>query len=405
MAKKLTYEEVKQAFFSRGYTLVSTEYINNNTKLNYICPHHKDKQLSISYRKLKEGVGCRYCASEKRGEKQRIHTIEKIKEEFAAKQYTLLANEYINPETKMDYICPIHPNEKNSINYSNFKKGHGCVYCARETTKNKQKHSIEFVRKEFENRGYVLLENQYINNKTPMKFQCAKHPNEELYISYADFLKVQGCKYCGYQSMADQRRLPFEKVKKAFEDKGLILLDGKYKDNNTKMKYKCPKHPDKEQYITYGNLFAGQGCPMCSRENLRGENNHLWKGGVSELNNYLRQYLDSWKLKSFKKYDYTCFVTGQRGTNLEIHHVKPFNIIRDNVLKGLNVPTYQYIKDYDQQTLNKIVDMFLKEHDKHLGIPLKKDIHKLFHNKYGWDDVVSFNDLLEFKELYSNTIK
>lgn len=402
MARKLTYEQVKAEFDKRGFELLSNEYINSSEKLDFKCPNHPQYILSMPYRKFKEGHGCKYCANENRGKQQRKYNIEQLRQMFLERGYTLLNNEYINNNTPLNYICPKHPNEINKILLGNFRKGHGCSFCAREARADKQRHTIEFVRKEFEKRGYTLLENEYINNKHPMKFKCPIHPDKENKIAYSDFLKSQGCKYCGFESIADYRRLPFEVVKNAFNEKGLILLETEYKDNITKMKYKCPIHPNEEQYMTYNNLYSGRGCPLCSYENRRGENNYFWKGGVSELNNYLRQYLYDWKINSFEKYNYSCFITNEKGNDLEVHHTKPFNIIRDEVLNKLNVPIHQFIKDYNQQTLNKIVDLFIEEHNKKLGVPIKKELHKLFHNIYGWDEMVSFNDVIEFKERYLN---
>ncbi len=35
MAIKLTYDTVRESFESKGYTLLSTEYVNSTTKLDY----------------------------------------------------------------------------------------------------------------------------------------------------------------------------------------------------------------------------------------------------------------------------------------------------------------------------------------------------------------------------------
>lgn len=47
MSKKLTYEFVKEQFGREGYELLSKEYVNNCTKLFYICP--KGHKHSISW--------------------------------------------------------------------------------------------------------------------------------------------------------------------------------------------------------------------------------------------------------------------------------------------------------------------------------------------------------------------
>ena len=58
--KKLTIEFIRDEFKKYNYILLSTEYINNHTKLNYICPNgHKH---SITWNDWKAGKRCGYCA-------------------------------------------------------------------------------------------------------------------------------------------------------------------------------------------------------------------------------------------------------------------------------------------------------------------------------------------------------
>jgi len=61
MSRKLTYEFVKQAFEDVGCTLLSTDYFNNHTKLNYICT--KGHTHSITWNDFKNGYGCMTCAA------------------------------------------------------------------------------------------------------------------------------------------------------------------------------------------------------------------------------------------------------------------------------------------------------------------------------------------------------
>lgn len=57
-----------------------------------------------------------------------------------------------------------------------------------------------------------------------------------------------------------------EEAKEKFLEVGLILLEGKYINNKTKMKAMCPNHPDKELYITLNDVISGHGCKYCGIE-------------------------------------------------------------------------------------------------------------------------------------------
>lgn len=56
------WEDIIKAFEERDYSLISTEYINAKSKLEYICNKHKEQGIqSITYYNLKYGFGCKYC--------------------------------------------------------------------------------------------------------------------------------------------------------------------------------------------------------------------------------------------------------------------------------------------------------------------------------------------------------
>lgn len=56
---KLTLEHVQKQFEKEGYTLLSKEYVNAHIKLNYICS--KKHEHDITWDKWQQGVRCPYC--------------------------------------------------------------------------------------------------------------------------------------------------------------------------------------------------------------------------------------------------------------------------------------------------------------------------------------------------------
>lgn len=46
--KRLSYDFVYDKFKERGYTLLSTEYINSRELLKYLCPIHGEQQISYT---------------------------------------------------------------------------------------------------------------------------------------------------------------------------------------------------------------------------------------------------------------------------------------------------------------------------------------------------------------------
>jgi len=131
----------------------------------------------------------------------------------------------------------------------------------------------------------------------------------------------------------------------------------------------------------------------------RGEHN-MWKGGVTGLNETLRYSTTGWRLSELKRGSFTCFVTGQRGGDLHVHHITPFHEIRDRALTEIGVEMRASIADYDDETMRSLRNKVAELHDQEEGFVLATHIHKLFHSLYGFK--TTKEDLLEFKERYIN---
>lgn len=215
MTKKLTFEFIRSEFEKRGYNLVSTEYINNKTKMDYTCDiGHFGR---ISYHNFKKNKGCYICGVKKIADKLK-HTIEFVRLEFEKRNYKLISKVYINARKKLDYICPI--GHCGSIEYYSFKQGCGCNICSIKKIADKQRHTIEFVRSEFENLGCKLISTEYINAKENLDYICPK--GHQCSISYSNFQQGQGCAQC-YQGRSEKLS------REIFEDiMGVKFPSGKY---------------------------------------------------------------------------------------------------------------------------------------------------------------------------------
>lgn len=70
------------------------------------------------------------------------------------------------------------------------------------------------------------------------------------------------------EKASKSQRLSVNKVRSLFSDRGYITLfkDEDYKNNRSKLKYRCPKHLDQIQTIDYHSLSKGSGCRQCGYE-------------------------------------------------------------------------------------------------------------------------------------------
>jgi len=146
----------------------------------------------------------------------------------------------------------------------------------------------------------------------------------------------------------------------------------------------------------------------CQTESLRGipnpnkglprELNPSWKGGISPINNNLRASLKMWQEEVFREQNYTCFITGEKKGNLNVHHVTPFHKLRDNALKEEGLLGKKYLYDITEEEFERLKDRLIELHKNEEGYVLKEQVHGLFHREYGFD--TTKEDLLEFKERY-----
>lgn len=243
MVKKLTYTDVLKSFETEGYQLLSKEYVNSSTPVKYVCPQGHTYQ--VTWNKWQGGRRCPYCTP---GGRVRVVDIEYIRSKFAEEGYKLLIEVYTNCDTKLKCTCPeghtvyiswdawqskgtrcaecsgtkkhsfgdvdaafssegftllstdyknVHSKLKyrcpvgheGTITFSNWKAGNRCRQCS-----GKIKHSLEFIKKEFEVEGYKLLTKKYVNGKQKLSYICPK--NHRHSMVWNNWQQGQRCPSC-----------------------------------------------------------------------------------------------------------------------------------------------------------------------------------------------------------------
>jgi hypothetical protein len=146
-----------------------------------------------------------------------------------------------------------------------------------------------------------------------------------------------------------------------------------------------------------------QSCGCLWKESISGENSHYWQGGITELYQHLRNKIEPWTVDTFIKYNRKCLITNK--TAEVIHHLINFSDIVKESLKELDLPIYKNVSDYSEQEINNIDKLVLYKHYLYnCGIPLRKDIHNVFHTTYGYknnsiEQFIEFVDKIYKKEI------
>jgi len=267
-------------------------------------------------------------------------TYEFVKGSFEKEGYELLSSEYVNSKTKLKYICP--EGHRHNITWQNWSANHRCPSCAGNI-----KLHIEFIKKSFEDEGYTLLSEEYINNRQKLNYTCPnghEHgttwfnwstghrcpyctgqgkstiedvklafklegyilksnvyvnintklecvcPNgHETSMTFGNFKQGYRCKYC-----AGNVRHDIYYIKNEFEKEGYVLLSKNYVNNKTKLSYRCSF--GHVHYITWSDWKTGYRCPTCWSIRISGSGNNSWKGGIS-----FEPYCEAWKDQEYKQ--------------------------------------------------------------------------------------------------------
>lgn len=102
-----------------------------------------------------------------------------------------------------------------------------------------------------------------------------------------------------------------------------------------------------------------------------------------DLNKYLRGQIWKWKADSMKSCNYQCIFTGSK--DFQIHHLYCVSrMLKDIFSDNAGLIEHKSLGEYSADELELITNLFIMEHTKYpLGVCVRRDIHKLYHDLYG----------------------
>jgi transcription initiation factor IIE alpha subunit len=184
--KVVTRKDVRDAFGSAGYTLLS-QYRNDNTeKLDFICDQgHEHK---ITWADFRAGYRCIFCSSRAPVEP------ELVEQTFLTAGYTPLSK-YQDSVTKISYLCP--KGHQDSMLWQGFKQGNRCPRCQGMVV------THEDVEIAFAAEGYELLDT-YKNSSTHLRYICPEGHQHS--IVWGAFKQGHRCAYCAGQIISEEQK-------------------------------------------------------------------------------------------------------------------------------------------------------------------------------------------------------
>lgn len=239
-------------------------------------------------------------------------TIGFVKDEFEKIGWVCTSNEYINNNNLLNYIC--QNGHCGVIRWADWKQGHRCPICT-----GVKKHTIEYIKKEFEKKGWICLSDKYVNAHSKLEYIC---PNgHHGFITWNSWQQGSGCSICS----DIKKRHPIGFIKSEFEKEGWECLSTEYVNAHQKLDYICSK--GHIGAIAWHHWQKGRRCQSCMKEKLSlrysGSGNPSWKGGIS-----CEPYCQDWT-KEYKDYikerdNYKCLnphCNSKSPDKLAVHHI------------------------------------------------------------------------------------
>ena len=128
-----------------------------------------------------------------------------------------------------------------------------------------QKLTYDQVHKVFEDGGCELLSEKYKNNNTKMRYKCCCESISEICLN--NFQQGKRCMKC-----SGNKKYTYEEVKKIFKEAKCELLEKRYKNSSTKIKYRCSCGEINQ--AKFNHFRQGHRCNKCGIEKISGKNNY-----------------------------------------------------------------------------------------------------------------------------------
>jgi hypothetical protein len=377
------YKSTKELFIKQSklihgnkYDYSKVEYINNKTKVNIVCIIHGTfEQRPGDHLK---GSGCKKCSIVSRNNKLSCtaHSfIEKAKI-IHGNKYDYSKVEYVNNETKIKIICPIHGEFIQRP--GNHLQGMECIKCGiKKTVEKRSKTTDKFIEESKKIHGdrYDYSKVKYVNSKKKVYIICKVHGEFEQIAG--SHLSGYGCKKCADIQDGLNKRLSNKefvcRAKKIHKNK-YSYHKTKYTTMGSKVVVTCSIHGD--FFPVAGNYLRGSGCPVCNES----------KGEI-KICNFLKLYnikhIREYRFKDpiVKVYEYDFFLidydliiefNGEQhykpidpwGGIIELRNIKKRDKIKkkyclDNNINFLEIP-YTKIDQIEYLIRKKIKECVLK---------------------------------------------
>jgi hypothetical protein len=212
--KKIPLEDVKKEFQKHICEFLDQEYISNKHPHNYKC--YCGNMEKISLKNLRRSNGCSMCGKFKR------KSLNYVKNFFEKNGCQMLEESFPGFNVPMKYRCKC--GKENTIRFNDFKKGQRCYECS-----GRVRHTLDSVRKLFINNNCIFLDDFYLSSSHNHNYQCECGNKSKTTVS--SFIRGRRCSKCSDKTKhtLEEIKKEFEKRECLFLDN--YYKDNKHRHN------------------------------------------------------------------------------------------------------------------------------------------------------------------------------
>ena len=260
---RLGLSPMKALATERGGRCLSSKYVNVRTPLLWECAvsHRWAAQpRAVKGNRYRRGTWCPECAIEKtrgRGVLEALY-IDEMAEIARGRGGDCLSRDYVNNKTPLLWQC--EKSHEWSATPHSVKTGSWCPVCAESV-----KLTLQEMRAVARKRAGRCLSKEYINNQTPLSWQCRKRHEWEATPAMVKGTRNTPGTWC---PVCADRTGTLQEMKAIAETRGGSCLSTVFTTSHEKLRWRCEE--DHEWEALGHSVKSGSWCPFCSARASRG---------------------------------------------------------------------------------------------------------------------------------------
>lgn len=182
-------------------------------------------------------------------------TLEDMKKAAKERGGQCLSTTYINAKTNLLWECKNGHQWESP--YSNIHQGNWCRKCYDEKQKwtTHRKYTIADMHKIASMRGGRCLSSEYVNNRTPLEWECFKGHRWMAIFAHIQ-IRGQWCPVC-----SQRKKHTIEEMQQLAKSRGGNCLSSEYLNSRTRLLWKCKQ--GHKWFAMPTAILQGTWCPTC----------------------------------------------------------------------------------------------------------------------------------------------